>query len=264
MKLSISRTVTIQPEVRLDLQKEMQFWSDRFVARQNGRYITASSDWLQAQPVAELETRFAAEESILRSAVLKTIEYLFRRRRKSLLRILEVGIGGGFLTDTLLQTGRLDYVGLDISPAILAHHMERLAIVVPDIPDLIERLCFGSVTHLTKKFDKSLPAGVPEQKVFKSRSFDFVVCGEVLHRVEGWSAALDEIQKVLRPGGVLIGYEPLRENNSFDVSPTGAVLKSSSDYQLRSDFNWLSHGSDLPQNVTFCGQVHTIYALQRA
>lgn len=261
MKLSMSRTVTVQPEVRLDLQKEMQFWSDRFVARQNGRYITASSDWLQAQPVAELETRFAAEESILRSAVLKTIEYLLRRRRKSSFRILEVGIGGGFLTDTLLQTDRLDYVGLDISLAILAHHMERLAIVVPDI---IERLCFGSVTHLTKKFDEPLPAGVPEQITFKKNTFDFVVCGEVLHRVEGWSAALDEIQKVLRPGGVLIGYEPLRENNSFDVSPTGAVLKSSSDYQLRSDFNWLSHGSDLPQNVTFCGQVHTIYALQRA
>lgn len=261
MKLGISRMVTVQPEVRLDLHKEMQFWSNRFVARQNGRYITASTDWLQAQPVAELETRFAAEEFILRSAVLKTIEYLVGLRRKPSLRILEVGIGGGFLIDTLLQKEKLDYMGLDISPAILTYHMRRLTATYPDI---LKRLCFGSVTHLTKQFDDILPVDAPEQTTFKKNTFDLVVCGEVLHRVEDWPTALDEIQKVLRPGGVLIGYEPLRENNNFDVSPTGAVLKGSSDYQLRSDFDWLSHGSDLPQNVTFCGQVHTIYALKRA
>lgn len=47
---------------------------------------------------------------------------------------------------------------------------------------------------------------------FASESFDFVVCWEVLHHLADLPVALREIQRVLRPGGRGIAYEPYALN----------------------------------------------------
>jgi len=45
---------------------------------------------------------------------------------------------------------------------------------------------------------------------FEDGSFDIVTSNLMLHHVVDWPAALDEARRVLRPGGLLLGYDLTR------------------------------------------------------
>jgi len=86
-------------------------------------------------------------------------------------RLLDVGAGRGLL----VSLGRAD--GLD------AHGVE------PFWPDPID-------PHVVRGFAESLP--------FPDASFELVTCFSVIEYIERPSAALEEIARVLRPGGVAV------------------------------------------------------------
>jgi len=90
--------------------------------------------------------------------------------------VLDAGCGGGLVAKGLAEAGAV-VTGLDLSPACL--HVARRA--VPD---------------------RFLPvAGRMERLPLASRSFDAVVAADVLEHIPDLPAAVEEIARVLRPGG---------------------------------------------------------------
>jgi SAM-dependent methyltransferase len=107
--------------------------------------------------------------------------------------VLDLGCGNGRLGTFMAREARR-YVGIELSAAL--NHFEVPSGVVPRVS-----LVRGSI--------ESLPV--------LAGSADIVVCWGVLHHVRNWRPALDEMKRVLAPGGTLLVYVypdayALREN----------------------------------------------------
>ena len=102
-------------------------------------------------------------------------------------RCLEIGIGTGRIALPLAQGG-VDIAGVDISSAMLARLQEKaeaLGVVVP-----------AQVADAT-----ALP--------FEDGSFDAGIACHVFHLIRDWPAAVRELARVVRPGGmVLVEADP--------------------------------------------------------
>lgn len=99
------------------------------------------------------------------------------------LKVLDAMCGSGQLTGYLVEQGAL-VTGLDISPAVIEQFRQKH----PTAEGLI-----GSI------FDTGLP----------SESFDVVAVSIALHHAQpNIQAAIDEIHRILRPGGWLVFTEP--------------------------------------------------------
>jgi len=97
-------------------------------------------------------------------------------------RFLELGIGTGRVALPFIEGG-YPYTGIDISPRM----MDRLRAKLPSgAPNLT----------LLESDISELP--------FPDDSFDVVLSFKVLHLVPQWRKALDEAQRVLRPGGYIV------------------------------------------------------------
>ncbi len=100
--------------------------------------------------------------------------------------VLDAGSGSGYGTATLADAGPNSAVGVDLSDEAVAEatgaYGERCRFVVGDV--------------------HALP--------FDSSSFDLVTCFEVIEHVERQAEVLDELVRVLRPGGVLAISSPNR------------------------------------------------------
>jgi ubiquinone/menaquinone biosynthesis C-methylase UbiE len=97
-------------------------------------------------------------------------------------RILEVGVGTGRIARPLAERG-VRVLGIDIAPRMLARLREQLG-PQHTPPDLV----MGDATRLP----------------LVSASFRAVLVIHVLHLVSPWQTALEELRRVLAPGGVLI------------------------------------------------------------
>ena len=105
-------------------------------------------------------------------------------------RLLEVGIGTGRIAKPLMARG-LIVAGVDLSRPM----MEKLVATMPP----------GSPAPLIAQANAAyLP--------LKERVFEAVLAVHVFHLIAEWRQALEEIQRVLRPGGILLaghdGHEP--------------------------------------------------------
>jgi SAM-dependent methyltransferase len=98
--------------------------------------------------------------------------------------VLDAGCGVGYGTRLLAEHDPVRLVGVDISAEALTHGPADSAELVQ--ADLRE-----------------LP--------FSADSFDLVVCFEVIEHVEGHDRVLDELRRVLRPGGTLLISSPNRD-----------------------------------------------------
>ena len=118
--------------------------------------------------------------------------------------VLELGSGAGANAAALLE--RFPDVRLtatDVDPDMLAPARRRLA-------------RFGDRVTVREADATALP--------FADASFDAVVSFIMLHHVIDWERALAEVARVLRPGGVLVGYDLVesgvtRRTHRIDRSP---------------------------------------------
>lgn len=101
-------------------------------------------------------------------------------------RVLELGIGTGRIAKPLLALG-LAVTGLDLSRQMMDRLRETLPPGLPP-PALVQ----GDVSHLP----------------LEARCFEAVVSVHLFQLMADWSSALSEVQRVLRPGGIVLnGYE---------------------------------------------------------
>jgi ubiquinone biosynthesis O-methyltransferase len=96
-------------------------------------------------------------------------------------QVLDLGCGGGFMAEALARRGAI-VTGIDPSAGAIAIAESHAA--AKQLP----------ISYLTAK-GESLP--------FADRSFDHVVCVDVLEHVGNLDAVISEIRRVLRPGGTL-------------------------------------------------------------
>lgn len=101
--------------------------------------------------------------------------------------VLDAGCGVGYGAAMLAEAGAARIVGLDVSPEAIEDATVRA----------------GSIGEFV--------LGDLERLPFKPRSFDVVVCFEAIEHVRRRELALDELRRVLRPGGVLIVSSPNRD-----------------------------------------------------
>jgi ubiquinone/menaquinone biosynthesis C-methylase UbiE len=140
-------------------------------------------------------------------------------------RVLEVGCGAGHLL-ARLPAGRA--VGIDLADSLLARTRKRL----------------GTRAALAQGDAGSLP--------FAAGSFDRVYCSEVLEHLVDPGAAVAEIRRVLKPGGVAVLSVP----NEGLINRLKALVRKlgiwrlvmrGSDYDMpeRMDDEWHLHAFDL-------------------
>ncbi|MFE7779010.1 class I SAM-dependent methyltransferase [Streptomyces sp. NPDC057445] len=104
-------------------------------------------------------------------------------------RVLEIGSGGGTMAAQLLTTHPgITLTAVDPDPAMVVASARRLA-------------SFGDRVSVRKGDATGLP--------FADGTFDAVVSFLMLHHVVAWEKALAEAARVLRPDGLLIGYDLL-------------------------------------------------------
>jgi ubiquinone/menaquinone biosynthesis C-methylase UbiE len=97
-------------------------------------------------------------------------------------RYLDVGCGNGAATLHVADTLELDAVGVDVDPAQIE----------------IARRAAGT------RADVSFIAASVTQLPFPAASFDVVSTNKTLHHVPDWRVALEEIKRVVVPGGYVV------------------------------------------------------------
>src|SRR5437868_12862303 len=101
--------------------------------------------------------------------------------------VLELGSGSGAMAAAMLDRyPAIRLTATDVDPAMRTAASARLA-------------RFGDRSEVTEADATDLPFG--------DNSFDAVVSFIMLHHVIEWEKALSEIARVLRPGGMLAGYD---------------------------------------------------------
>ncbi len=118
--------------------------------------------------------------------------------------VLEIGAGSGAMAAVLLrQHPGLRLTATDYDPAMAEHTRRRLA-------------GYGERAEVRQADATALP--------FPDGTFDAVVSFLMLHHVIDWETALAEAARVLRPGGLLAGYDlidhaPVRLLHRLEGSP---------------------------------------------
>ncbi len=158
-----------------DIASEIKFF-DRFYLERRGRSDPLDAQWLRA----------AVHPRAIPLDYWEYTFHLFGNIRGK--RVLEVGCGGGWLTRMLAAKGAM-VSAIDVSEEGCIS--TRLLLERHGLP--YETICAGDAHRLQ----------------FADGTFDAVLIAGVLHHVN-LPKALAEIRRVLKPGGKVIGYEPMR------------------------------------------------------
>lgn len=142
--------------------------------------------------------------------------------------VLDIGCGDGYITNILKDKCK-DIIGIDYSEEAVQEAKEQY-------PTL--ECCHMSSTNL----------------IFKPESFDKVVCFEILEHQTLSQArkTIDEIHRILKQNGMIIGSTPLR-NNCNTTPSTYAHIYEYSESELR-DLLGKFQGVEISQNNFFIGK----------
>lgn len=127
---------------------------------------------------------FAMMNNPIRAASQRRLETPYLIGRRGALagkRVLEVGCGRGVGLEILLGLGAAHVTGFDLDPKMVALAQKRMA-------------QYGNRARVF--------VGDAEAIEAPDASFDAVVDYGILHHIPNWQKALQEIARVLRPGGV--------------------------------------------------------------
>lgn len=109
--------------------------------------------------------------------------------------VLDLGCGEGRHVIAAYTQAPVHAVGVDLSHQDLCTTQSRFA-------DFEEAGVAGKHLHLTQASALNLP--------FADATFDKVICSEVLEHIPDYHATLEEIRRVLKPGGLLCVSVPRR------------------------------------------------------
>ena len=131
--------------------------------------------------------------------------------------VLELGgVSGAMAAELLRRQPLIDLTVADVDPAMVAVAQRRLA-------------SFGdrARSEVADATDLS----------FEDESFDAVCLWLMLHHTIGWQSAIREVRRVLRPGGMLVGYDltnrfASRWFHRLDRSPHLLVTPDQLDHEL--------------------------------
>lgn len=115
-------------------------------------------------------------------------------------RLLEIGIGTGRIALPLLAQG-VDVTGVDISPRML----ERLQAKYTDGQTSDPLRAWGALAIIMGDMT-ALP--------FSDNAFDAAVAVHVFHLVSPWQRALDEVLRVVKPGGSFLLGQDVRTHET--------------------------------------------------
>lgn len=114
---------------------------------------------------------------------IKTVEQLFSQVDLSNVRkVLEVGCGIGVVSSYLVKEYGWDVCGIDLDPG------------------QIKGAKNNNIVDESLKFLEADATKLP----FKNNEFDMVLSFDALHHIPGWDKALEEINRVLKPGGFYV------------------------------------------------------------
>lgn len=141
------------------------------------RYDAVSGTWRRTARRYQLETAY-------REALLASDAETVLAQSRSKARVLDCGIGCGSLSIALnsIQPDHIAYHGIDMSSEMLA------------VANVAMRQA-GLSPHLNQANVLSIP--------YADRSFDFVMAAHVLEHLPEPQRALNEMIRVLKPGGML-------------------------------------------------------------
>jgi len=121
-------------------------------------------------------------------------------------RVLDVGCGSGIMVVDLARQGHSVW-GIDVAPEMI--RKTRLLAAEELIDGQAPELCVGTI--------ESLP--------FAAEYFDVVIAAGVIEYLEEDAAALRELRRVLRPGGVLIASFRNAVNIARILTHTRALIR---------------------------------------
>jgi len=146
----------------------------------------------------QVEVLFGGAAAAMRRQALVPLKAALARRGAG--QLLDVACGTGcFLREVKVNYPRLHVIGLDLSPYYLA----------------------GARRNLQPWSRVSLIKGTAEAMPFADRQFDAVTCIYLFHELppDVRRAAVAEIRRVLRPGGMLIFVDSLQTGDEPDYDP---------------------------------------------
>lgn len=114
---------------------------------------------------------------------IRIVEQMFRSLSlQNIKTVLEIGCGVGMLTEYLAQQYNMKVMGTDVDP------------------DQIE------IARRNNLGNENLSFGVESATSLscENQQFDMVLCFKVLHHINNWTAALQQVARVLKPGGYFL------------------------------------------------------------
>lgn len=152
-------------------------------------------------------------------AFAKRADYIVRHiQRNKSKRVLDAGCGRGFYVRLLSMLPSVKKVeGIDIND----EYVEKAKKLVEN----------------TKK--ASVKKGSIYELPFKDKTFDAVVCSEILEHLDDEETALKEIHRVLKPGGIFLVSVP-HENFPFSWDPLNWILMRVFKTHVNKDIWWLA------------------------
>lgn len=152
------------------------------VDRDTGRSIDLQRDYFEGRAPGFDRGHLGTRENRCHLAkITRILKYLDLAPGDS---VLEVGVGTGIHAGWLLERCTVEYVGVDLSPAMLEVARHRL----------------GDRIELVEAAAEDLP--------LDDGRFDAAFCSGTLHHVADKALALAEMRRVLKPGGRLVVAEP--------------------------------------------------------